>query len=77
MYVISSPVINHIYFHILFSGSDPELYKTHLSAVEASGPPEEYDEVLNNNSVVIVSIYPRRIMTKIINQNIRIPMIAE
>nr|XP_005162938.1 rab11 family-interacting protein 3 isoform X1 [Danio rerio] len=25
-------------------GSDPELYKTHLSAVEASGPPEEYDE---------------------------------
>uniref|UniRef100_A0A8C1ZSX6 RAB11 family interacting protein 3 (class II) n=1 Tax=Cyprinus carpio TaxID=7962 RepID=A0A8C1ZSX6_CYPCA len=25
-------------------GSDPYLYKTHLSAVEASGPPEEYDE---------------------------------
>ncbi|CAM4723911.1 unnamed protein product [Leuciscus chuanchicus] len=25
-------------------GSDPDLYKTHLSAVEANGPPEEYDE---------------------------------
>ncbi|XP_059381139.1 rab11 family-interacting protein 3 isoform X2 [Carassius carassius] len=25
-------------------GSDPDLYKTHLSAVEVSGPPEEYDE---------------------------------
>ncbi|XP_039528478.1 rab11 family-interacting protein 3 isoform X3 [Pimephales promelas] len=25
-------------------GSDPDLYKTHLSAVEASGPPEDYDE---------------------------------
>ncbi|XP_077101494.1 rab11 family-interacting protein 3 isoform X2 [Siphateles boraxobius] len=25
-------------------GSDPELYKTHLSAVEANGPPEDYDE---------------------------------
>ncbi|XP_056306210.1 rab11 family-interacting protein 3 isoform X2 [Danio aesculapii] len=25
-------------------GSDPELYKTHFSTVEASGPPEEYDE---------------------------------
>ncbi|KAK2870403.1 hypothetical protein Q8A67_024795 [Cirrhinus molitorella] len=25
-------------------GSDPDLYKTHLSAVEANGPQEEYDE---------------------------------
>ncbi|KAK7123372.1 hypothetical protein R3I93_021707 [Phoxinus phoxinus] len=25
-------------------GPDPDLYKTHLSAVEANGPPEEYDE---------------------------------
>ncbi|XP_016092075.1 rab11 family-interacting protein 3 isoform X1 [Sinocyclocheilus grahami] len=25
-------------------GSDPDFYKTHLSAVEANGPPEEYDE---------------------------------
>ncbi|XP_058621467.1 LOW QUALITY PROTEIN: rab11 family-interacting protein 3 [Onychostoma macrolepis] len=25
-------------------GSDPDIYKTHLSAVEANGPPEEYDE---------------------------------
>ncbi|XP_073687357.1 rab11 family-interacting protein 3-like [Garra rufa] len=25
-------------------GSDPDLYKTHLSAVEGNGPPEEYDE---------------------------------
>uniref|UniRef100_A0A8C1TWF7 RAB11 family interacting protein 3 (class II) n=1 Tax=Cyprinus carpio TaxID=7962 RepID=A0A8C1TWF7_CYPCA len=25
-------------------GSDPDLYKTHLSAVEVNGPPEEYDE---------------------------------
>ncbi|XP_026056428.1 rab11 family-interacting protein 3-like isoform X1 [Carassius auratus] len=25
-------------------GSDPDLYKTHLSAEEVSGPPEEYDE---------------------------------
>ncbi|XP_048031428.1 rab11 family-interacting protein 3 isoform X3 [Megalobrama amblycephala] len=25
-------------------GSEPDLYKTHFSAVEANGPPEEYDE---------------------------------
>ncbi|XP_056125546.1 rab11 family-interacting protein 3 isoform X2 [Rhinichthys klamathensis goyatoka] len=36
-------------------GSDPDLYKTHLSAVEASGPPEDYDEAEVSDSAYLGS----------------------
>ncbi|XP_051542605.1 rab11 family-interacting protein 3-like isoform X2 [Myxocyprinus asiaticus] len=36
-------------------GSDPDIYKTQLSAVEASGPPEEYDEAEVSDSAYLGS----------------------
>ncbi|XP_048031427.1 rab11 family-interacting protein 3 isoform X2 [Megalobrama amblycephala] len=36
-------------------GSEPDLYKTHFSAVEANGPPEEYDEAEVSDSAYLGS----------------------